>query len=91
MELFTIVWASLGIILLVLMPGIALSFAIFPKKGEFELVYRIGISLVLGFVPFFILYFAEKNFLTPVNSTTTPLAIFGITILGIIVWFLRKK
>ncbi|MEM2918222.1 MAG: hypothetical protein QXY62_01815 [Candidatus Altiarchaeota archaeon] len=90
MELFTVIWVSISILLLLLIPGIAMSFAIFPKKDDLELLYRFGISLVLGFTPFFLLYFAEKNFFMPVNLETTSAAILFVFFISMIIWFLRR-
>lgn len=91
MELFTIVWASISILLLLLIPGIAMSFAIFPRKEDLELLYRFGISLVLGFTPFFLLYFAEKNFFVPINFETISIAILSVLLISVAIWFLRRK
>lgn len=90
MELFTIIWVSIAILAVLLIPGIAMSFAIFPKKGDLEFLHRFALSLVLGFTPFFLLYFAEKNFFVPVNFITISAAILSVFFISMAIWSFRR-
>ena len=82
---------TIGILAIILIPGIALSLAIFPRKQDIGTVERIGISIIFGFVPMFIQYFLDKNFSIPINTPNTYFAIEAITALGIIIWIIRLK
>ncbi len=91
MDLATIIIGTFGMILLVFIPGISLTMAIFPKKEDLELIERLGVSLVLGFIPQFLLYFGSKNFFIPINTVTTSATILLVTLIGILVWWIRSK
>jgi len=91
MDIFTVAMVSLSIIFTVLIPGVALSLAIFPKKEQLDIVERIGVSIFLGLTPQFILYFGDKNFTMPINTTTTYMTILIVTAIGILVWQHRKE
>lgn len=91
MDLATIVIGTSGMILLVFIPGISLTMALFPRKKDLELVERLGVSLVLGLMPQFLLYFGSKNFFIPINTVTTSATILLVTLIGILVWWIRSK
>lgn len=91
MELITIIWASIGIILAIMIPGTVISFAIFPKRNDLEFVNRLGISIVLGFIPYVFLYLFEKGFYTHINFLTVISTILGLTMLGVMGWYVRKE
>lgn len=91
MDLTTILIGTIGMILLVFIPGISLTMAIFPKKEDLELIERLGVSLVLGLIPQFLLYFESKNFFIPINTVTTSATILLVTLIGILVWWIRSK
>lgn len=91
MDLATIVIGTSGMILLVFIPGISLTMALFPRKKDLELVERLGVSLVLGLMPQFLLYFGSKNFFIPINTVTTSATILLTTLIGIAVWWIRSK
>jgi len=91
MDLSTIIFVSIGIILLILIPGFALSLALFPRKRDLDTVERIGLSFVLGLTPQFILYFGDKNLFIPVNFYTTLISIILTSFVGIVIWFFRRE
>ncbi|HIE34152.1 MAG TPA: DUF1616 domain-containing protein [Candidatus Altiarchaeales archaeon] len=91
MDIFTVAMVVLSIIFIVLIPGVALSLALFPKKEQLDIVERIGVSIFLGITPQFILYFVDKNFTIPINTTTTYMTILIVTTIGILVWQYRKE
>jgi len=66
----------------VIAPGLALSYALFPKKGELTGLERGGISLLLGLVPVAFLYALDKNLSVPMNSVTVSASILGFILLG---------
>ncbi|MEA3255129.1 MAG: hypothetical protein U9Q22_04790 [Candidatus Altiarchaeota archaeon] len=91
MELPTIVIGTVGIILYMLIPGISLSLALFPRKKDLDLVERLGVSILLGMTVPFIQYFNDKNFFIPINFTTTIETILAVTVIGLLVWRWRLK
>lgn len=91
MEFQSLVIGTIGMMLLVIIPGIALSLAIFPKKDELDVIERFGFSFVLGLVPVLVQYFLDKNFNVPITTATTFGLIAGFTAVGLVVWKLRQK
>jgi uncharacterized membrane protein len=91
MELTTIVIGTIGIILYLLIPGLSLSLALFPKRKDLDPVERIGISFFLGMTIPFIQYFNDKNFFIPIDFTTTTSTILVVTVMGLLVWLVRLK
>lgn len=77
--------------LLVIVPGFAVSLALFPKKDELDLVERLGFSFVFGLLPQLLQYFLDKNLGVPVNTTTTLGIIAAFTVVGLVVWKIRQK
>jgi uncharacterized membrane protein len=90
MEFQSIVVGSIAIMVLILIPGIALSLALFPKKDQLEFVERAGFSFALGLVPQALQYFLDKNFNVPITTATTYGLIAGVTVAGLAVWAIRK-
>lgn len=91
MELLPIAVGTVGIILYMLIPGISLSLALFPRKKDLDLVERLGVGVLLGMTVPFIQYFNDKNFSIPINFTTTTETILAVTAIGLLVWRLRLK
>lgn len=89
MDLNQIIVGTIGISLYLLVPGIALSFAAFPRKTDLALLDRIGISLLLGVLTPAVQYFNDKNLVLPVNTSTTYATLFGLTFFGVAVWAIR--
>lgn len=79
-----------AILAAVFLPGIALCYAIFPKKEELNLLERIGLSFVLGMTPTFLLYALDKNFSVAITTTTTLGTIVLTAVVGFIVYNIRK-
>ncbi|MBU0762397.1 MAG: hypothetical protein KKD39_05175 [Candidatus Altiarchaeota archaeon] len=82
----------LGCVLLtlgVLVPGFAISLAIFPKRDSLNFVERAGLSMVFGFLPSFIAYFNAKNLSIPITDFTAPATIALTTLFASAVWAVR--
>lgn len=91
MDLITILIVATSMCLIILVPGLTLSLAIFPRKNDLDLIDRLGLSLILGLTPQFLLYFADKNLHTPITGLNTYLIIFLLSFTGIIIYWLRTK
>jgi uncharacterized membrane protein len=91
MDLVTILIGTFGMILVVFIPGISLTMALFPKKEDLELIERLGVSLVLGLVPQVILYFGSKNFFVSIDAINTAATILLVSLIGIVVWWIRSR
>ncbi|MFH1722898.1 MAG: hypothetical protein ABH950_09880 [Candidatus Altiarchaeota archaeon] len=91
MDYYTALVGSVGILLAVLIPGLAISFAIYPKKDELDLVERFGYSLFLGFMPYVLLYFLQKNFSVPATTQTAYGVAIALTIISLLVYSVRKN
>lgn len=90
MDFPTILLTALGILILIFIPGFCLSLAIFPKRKSVDIIERLGLSFLLGLTPAFSLYFLEKNFFVPVNFLTTSLTFLLVSLIGILIWWVRK-
>lgn len=91
MEFQSVVIGTVGMMLLILIPGLALSLAIFPKKDELDLVERLGFSFVFGLIPQLLQYFLDKNFNVAISTSTTLGLITAVTVVGLVVWKSRQK
>ncbi len=91
MDFSKILIGSIGIALYMLIPGIALSLAMYPRRKDLGMVDRIGLGMFLGVVVPFIQYFNDKNFYTPINTTTTIATLLAVTIIGLAVWLVRLR
>lgn len=91
MDYSAIALSTIGICLYLLIPGLAVSLAAFPRKSDVSFTERLGLATFLGLLVPAILYFNEKNFIIPVNSATTLVTLGAVTLLGIIVWQLRLR
>ena len=90
MEFQSIVIGTAALILLVSVPGYALSLALFPRRDEIDLVERIGFTFVLGFVPWILEYFLDKNFGVSITGDMTLGYIAFVTLAGLAVWKIRQ-
>jgi len=90
MEFRSIVVGTIAMMVLILIPGLALSFALFPKKDRLDFVERIAFSFALGLVPQAVQYFLDKNFNVPVTTMTTYGLIAAVTVAGLAGWMVRK-
>lgn len=91
MEPFAIIKATILISFVILFPGLLVTLAIFPKKDEIQLIERLGLSFVFGLIPQLILYFLDKNFSVPINSSTTLTIIVIVSVISIVIWQLRIR
>jgi len=90
MEFQSVVVGTAAIMLLIIIPGLALSLALFPKKDQLDHVERAGFSFVLGLVPQVLQYLLDKNFSIPITTATTFGLIAAVTVAGLAVWTMRK-
>ncbi len=91
MTMFEVIYSAVIIIGIVVISGFCLTLAIFPKKNEIEILERLGLSVILGFTPFVLLYFFDKNFNVPINFITSVLFVLGTCVIGLAAWMLRKS
>ncbi len=74
----------------VMVPGIMLTLAIFPRKEDVSLVERLGLSMALGLAPTFILYALDKNLMVPINTSTTFMTFLAVSLAGFGIWQVRR-
>ena len=91
MDTFQIFYTASLVALSVLIPGIALSLAVFPKTNSIKTAERFGTSMLLGVLPALTLYFFDKNLSFPITTTTSIIVYGGLTIAGLGVWQFRKN
>ncbi|MFC2154004.1 hypothetical protein ACFLRC_00795 [Candidatus Altiarchaeota archaeon] len=91
MDYYLALKGSVGILLVIFIPGIALSFALYPQKNDLGLIERFAFSLFLGFMPTLVLYFLQKNFSVPVTQPTSQWAVAAVTFIALAVWFYRRE
>ena len=91
MDIPSIIAGTIGIMVLIIVPGLALSLALFPKKDQLDFIERLGFSFVLGLIPQLFQYFLDKNLGVPINTAITLGIIASITALGLLVWKFRQK
>ena len=75
--------------LLLFIPGLAVCYAIFPRREDLDLIERVGFSFIFGLTPPLLLYAIGNAFLIPVTSTTAPAFLLGTTIICLIIWRIR--
>ncbi|HHQ44538.1 MAG TPA: hypothetical protein ENN13_00185 [Candidatus Altiarchaeales archaeon] len=91
METGAIVYTSVLLTLLVVIPGVALSLAVFPRKEDLTTPERFGLSILLGLTPALMLYFLDKNFGVLITTASSILAYGGLTLGGLGVWRFRRS
>lgn len=91
MDFQAIALGTIGIFLYLLIPGLSVSLAAFPRKSDISFTERLVLSTFLGLLVPAILYFNDKNYIIPVNSGTTLVTLGAVTLLGLIVWQLRLR
>lgn len=89
MNFSMVMTAVTGILLYVLVPGIALSLALFPRRGVLDFTERLGLSLFLGMSTPVIQYFNDKNLMIPITTDTTLATLAVVTVIGLVVWRAR--
>ncbi|RLI92510.1 MAG: hypothetical protein DRO89_01995 [Candidatus Altiarchaeales archaeon] len=91
MDLVAISIVTIAIILFIAIPGFLLSMAIFPRKEDLDPVERVGLSVILGLTPFFLLYFGDRNFSIPITDYTTLATFLLVSLAGYVGWRYRIK
>jgi uncharacterized membrane protein len=91
MDAYLILKGTLFITAALLVPGVSLTYAIFPRKGDLRSVERFGLSLVLCFVPMVLVYFASKNLNVPVTGASVWASIIGVSVLAAGVFMQRSR
>jgi len=91
MNLEAIFYGTVGICLYILIPGLALSLAVFPRKQDMGFSERLILSAFLGMATPFILYFNDKNFIIPINPETSMITLGALTLIGLAIWQIRLR
>jgi uncharacterized membrane protein len=91
MDIASIFIGTMWMILLILVPGLALTLAVFPKKDDIDTIERLGFSFVFGLLPQVIQYLLDKNLSIPITTSTTYSLIAVVTLAGLAVWKARVK
>lgn len=91
MDFSSIVAGTVGICVYLLVPGLALSLAAFPRKQDMAFVERLCVATFLGMATPFFLYFNDKNFMIPINPGTSMATLGTLTLLGLIIWQIRLR
>lgn len=91
MEFSAIVFISAAIILFLMVPGLMLSLALFPRRADLDPVERAGLSIILGLTPVFLLYFLDKNVSMPINAYTTSAMFLLVSFAGFAGWQYQKR
>lgn len=89
MEYWSAVYGSLGILAIVGIPGLTISFALYPKRNALTVIERLGYAVFLGFLPYVFLYFLQKNFSVPATLTTVVGVALAATLLSLAVGYQR--
>jgi len=89
--MFWVIQAAIGLVLVLFIPGYALSYAFFPMKKDLDLMERIALSFGLSFalIPLAV-FFLNKFIKIPITVYSSFSIIVAITIIGGIVWKKRK-
>ena len=91
MDLLVILGVVAAITAFIAIPGLMLTFALFPKKDDITGIERAGLSTILGLTPVVVQYALDKNFSVPINTTTTLGVFLLVSFVGLAVWQLRRK
>ncbi|MFH0859983.1 MAG: DUF1616 domain-containing protein [Candidatus Altiarchaeota archaeon] len=86
MDFLTIVKGTAVILSLIVVPGYALTLALFPKKNEIDTIERMGLVFLLGLTPMILLYFLNKNFGIAITTSSTALSVAVVTLTGLIIY-----
>ncbi len=73
-----------------MVPGIAVTFAAFPRVDELTWAERLGLGLVFGLLPQLVMLFLAKNVSVAVTGSSTWLVVLAVTAGGFAVWRLRS-
>ena len=86
-----IILGMAALFILLFIPGLLLTLAIFPKRKDLDIVERIAFSFIFGLTPIFLIYFGDKNFNLAINAVTALILWMLVCVIGGGVWFLRTK
>gem|GEM_PF-1240406 len=89
MDPYTVISASIYMSLLIFIPGYSITIALFPKREDLGQADRLGMSLIFGFTPAFLLYLLSKNLSIKMTTTTSPLMMVAVTLACILIWAFR--
>jgi len=89
--MLSIIQAIIGLPLVLFIPGYALSYAVFPKKKDLDLMERIALSFGLSFalIPL-VVFFMNKFLKIPITVYSSFSIVIALAIIGVIVWKKRK-
>jgi len=91
MDLVMILRIVLGYILLLFIPGYAITWALYPTREELEFIERIALSFVLSIVSVMLSVLFTDTYL---GIDVTPLGIVVtvsvVTVLAVILWGIRR-
>jgi len=91
MERWQIIKGTVVILSLVLIPGFALSLALYPRKDELDFSERLALSFLLGLVPELILYILDKNFAIATTMKSVWMVVMVCTLAGVVIWRIRLQ
>jgi len=91
MDFVSIVLGFILISMYVLIPGLALCFAVFPRRTDMDFTERLGVSILLGTATSMTQYFLDKNFFVQINPANTAIIISILTLGGLVVWQIRLR
>lgn len=78
-------------LLFIIVPGLSLTLALFPKKDGITVVERGGLAMVLGICPALLVYFLDKNLQVAFSTGTSLAAYLAVTAAGFTVYSARKS
>lgn len=91
MEGSSVLVGSILLVALIIVPGLAVTLAVFPRWRQITFIERAGIAVILGMLPQLLIYFLDKNAGVEINFTTSLMLILVVTAAGGIVYYSRKK
>ena len=91
MDFTKILVGTILLCLYLIIPGIALSLAVFPRRKSLGLLERAGLSVFFGLFVSFIQYFDDRNFNVPINTSTTAMTFIAVTFIGLAIWQIRLR
>lgn len=90
--IFQTLRAVFGFILVLFVPGFAATWALFPRKGEVDIIERIALSIGLSIALVVLsIYLMNTLFGIPINLVNSLLVIFLITFICSVIGYLRGK
>jgi len=90
MDVYSIVSGTGLILAALLVPGLAVTFAIYPRADDVTWAERLGLGLVLGLLPQLVMLFITKNLSVAVTGSSMWLVVLAVTALGAVAWRMRS-